>query len=889
MFGRVWISLRSAMVAGDSSERPIPPADAGARCAARAPTMARCAAVALATVLFASSLPAAPPCVGDCAVRDRVGAADIVRMIAVAGGVRPLAACPAGDGDEDGLVSEHDIDAAVAAVFAGCSPQPTEYSVVAGELHDIVYSPRLAGRLDAASIVAALDGAPLADESEIRALVVAILEGHGGDIARMGEIGVFAERQNDDCEQCLATCSGRCVQAPNGKCFCYERLPTDPARLVVAVLEDVEDETAALADLRRPCRRANLLRGGVDDGFDLANGIDPASPSAGLLTHLQGLTAMAPVGFDYNGSDRFFAHSFALPPPDECLVAASLRWRARPLEANPAPASRNDAVYLRFANAAGQLVGGSWAAFFGSGNAGLPALLANQWVPGNYPAPTGATFVVNLAALPGGGNLLPDVDALRALDLFAQDDTSFDYADLIYQLCPCPPPPPTPTATPTPEPCALAVCKQSNPAGATGIPFSSAWTVLQGLQVDDGFCAVTAIPCGPIFDVFEVPDPAYVLSNISCAFLTGSGTFSIPGGAGPGFDPGDNQVVFTIQPGGFLECNFTNDFVATFTPAPPTSTPPPTETRIPPPSSTPIPTPLPTTTGCVPPPQGMIGWWPLDDPPGAMLVLDHGPAPFDHGVPQPMTVDPFPPNNTGPASVAGNLVKSPADAAFFIYGPQHFAAVAHAAHFALAAADLTVDAWVSPLPGPLPAGRDALHIYPIVDKLDLAGNTGYAVYVESETICATCPPPPQQPPPTGSASTTTMQVVLVLGTGSGLSVHRSAPFYTGSGLVFPFPTPPSPLFPPSPGWTHAAVVVDRPAGSLLFYVNGVPLGGVVTVPAGANNTVPLWLGASRLYGTALAPNFTEFSLNEIEIFNTALSAAEVQAIALSAGGKCRDD
>ena len=332
--------------AGGQSRRPVP------GCVRRG---AVCCSVVIIALLFGYSKGAAasPHCAGDCFLRDRVGAADIVRMIGIAGGLRELGECPAGDVDEDGRVAGDDIARAISALFAPCSLQRPDHSAVAGALHDIVYSPRLAGRLQAASIVADLDAAALDDEGAIRARVSQLLAA-GGGAGSGAVVEVFAERQADDCEQCLATCSGRCVQAPNGECFCYERLPTEPARLVVLVLEDEDDEAAALADLRRPCRRSYVLRGGVDDSFDLTtNGIDPASPSAGLLTRIQGFTALPPVGFDYTGSDRFFAHSFTLPS-DRCLEAASLRWRARPLTASPAPASGNDAVYLGIANAAGQ-------------------------------------------------------------------------------------------------------------------------------------------------------------------------------------------------------------------------------------------------------------------------------------------------------------------------------------------------------------------------------------------------------------------------------------------------------------------------------------------------------------------------------------------------------
>ncbi len=857
---------------------------------------AAAAALLLLVAMLTETARAQPDCVGDCGARDRVTAADLVRMVGVASRARDIAECPAGDADEDGSISQEEIEQAIHSIFLACPAPPVPYSALAGDQHDLIYSPRIVSRSQAAAIVAALDELDLELEEEITDAVMLLLEQQLVLAGRVGAIVVFADRQNEgDCEECLATCSGRCVQAPNGSCFCYERLPTDPARLVVLLLEDAEDERHALEAGLRPCTKRTLLRAGVDDGFSSANGAEPAAPSPGLASLILQNSGSLPANFDDSTSDGHFGHTFVLPQ-GRCIEEAIIRFRARPL----AGLSGNDAIHIGFVNASGQFTGARLSAFFGTGNTGLPALLANSWDSGNYP--TGAIFVLNLASVPG---LLAGLDAQRSLDIYAQDDTMFDYIDLVYRLCNCPPPPPTPTPTPTPTstpgPCAVAICKHSIPAGGTGFSFSSAFGGLQGITVDDGLCVPITTACGLLFDIFEVPQPGVTLTNISCSFLSGTGIFTIPGGATSAFEPGDNQVLFSIDPGGFLECQFTNRVDPTLTPTA-TRTPTPsitasrTVTSVPTmprtPTSTRTATPTrtataPVTPTCVAAPQGLVGWWPLDEPDGAVTVVDIGLPPADDGDPQPVSVG-FPPNNDGPASVPGNLVGTPVDTAFFIYGPGTYVEVPHAGHLDLATSDLTIDAWVSPLPGPWDAGRDDLHIYPVVDKLDLATDTGYAFYVEVETICATCPPPPQQPQPAGELSMTSMRLVLVFGDGVALHVQRSAPFYTGSGLLFPFPTPPDLLVPPAPGWTHVAVIVDRAQSTLDFYADGAQLGGTVAPAAAANSGAPLWLGGTRLYGTPHAPGFSEFTLNEIEIFDVAVPATEMQGIAAANGGKCKD-
>lgn len=307
---------------------------------------------------------------------------------------------------------------------------------------------------------------------------------------------------------------------------------------------------------------------------------------------------------------------------------------------------------------------------------------------------------------------------------------------------------------------------------------------------------------------------------------------------------------------------------------------PPAPTATPTLVATPTPTPP-----CVPAPPNMVAWWPLDDPAGAATVVDIGLPPANDGVPQPGPV--VGPPSGGPDTVPGNLSTSPPDGALYFYDPAMRAEVPPAADFDLAASDLTIDAWVliGPPPGAsLSAGRDSVVILPVVDKLDLAANTGHAFYVRIESICPGCPPPPQ--PLTGPvASTTQIRLVLVLGDGSGLVSATSAPVYTGAGTVFPFPTPPTPLTPPSPGWMHAAVTVDRAQSVGMFYFMGAHVAASDFNPVvGVNNSVPLWLGASRLSSMFA---FTEFTLNEIEIFNRALSAAEIHDIESASAGKCK--
>jgi len=934
----------------------------------------------------------AAECTGDCAGAGRVVAADLTLMMQIAAGARDPLECSAGD--PDGEISAEDFELALHNLFGGCEP-PLEYEGLTAETRRVVYPTRSVNLTQAAAILAALEASAASDEGELTELVERLLSEQGVAPGGIGAVVFLALREEDDCQECLATCSGRCVQGPRGDCFCYERLPTDPQRtILVLLLERAEDEELALATERVACAD-HLLSAGVADNFATANGVEPSSPSAGLAAAILQGTGNPSANFDQGTVDRALAHRFTLPQ-GMCLVGGRVIVRARPISGNPSPGSRNDILRFGFANSAGQFSGPNWGAYFGTGNTGLPILLNKQWTPSNYPVP-GISFLFDLAVLPGGGNLVPQLETNRFLDVYMQDDSSLDHVDLVHRLCNCATPTPTftatrtrtatpiptptatatPTRTPTPSPlptptdtpappiCELALCKQSIPAGLTGFPFSSTNPALQGISVDDGQCVVSTVPCSSFVDIRELPQPGVTITNISCSFINPGGGYNILGttsNSTAGYEPGDDYVLFVLTPGAFFECIFTNTVVvspsptatAILTPTPSltatatpsrtstasatatsiatatstasavptatashTHTPIPTATRtstaIPTGTATRTATPIPTATTtatttrtptsttapatatatgtpgpCVSPPANLIGWWPLDEGVGATTVLDVGQPPADHGAPLPGPVQMLPPGAPGPATVAGNLITTPADTAFFHYGPTIYVEVPHSGQFALANADLTIDAWVGPLTGQWSAGRDSLHVYPVADKLDFAASTGFAFYVEVLTTCPNCPPVGQQPPPGGVSSTTEMRLAFAVGTGVGLTVYRSLPFYSGTGLLFPFPTPAGPLSPQPPAWLHVAVTVDRPQNAGRFYLGGIHMTGSDFSPAaGANNTVPLWLGGTRLYGTPHAPAFSEFSLNEIEIFDAVLPTADIAAIADAEAGKCK--
>lgn len=237
------------------------------------------------------------------------------------------------------------------------------------------------------------------------------------------------------------------------------------------------------------------------------------------------------------------------------------------------------------------------------------------------------------------------------------------------------------------------------------------------------------------------------------------------------------------------------------------------------------------TNPCVPPPTGLVGWWPLDELTGAPIYADlsgMGNAAFvESGGPVGNPGSPF--------AVAGKV----AGAGYF-YTPLTRGRALDAPSLNFGTGSFSMDCWVRPVQvGPL-------HRQPMVDKLDLTSLTtgsGYAVSIINARI------------------------QLRVGDGGPIAT------YTSVGSVA------------YNAWNFVGVSVDRGAGTVVFHLNGVSEPAQTLTPAGSfSSTVDLLIGgnynAAELYG--------ELAIDELELFNVPLSAADLTALWLAdAAGKCK--
>ncbi len=234
---------------------------------------------------------------------------------------------------------------------------------------------------------------------------------------------------------------------------------------------------------------------------------------------------------------------------------------------------------------------------------------------------------------------------------------------------------------------------------------------------------------------------------------------------------------------------------------------------------------------CVPPPSGMVAWYPLDEQNGATQVNDI--AGFNNfGTPNPGS-SVGPPN--GPASVAG-LVGA---GALYFYTPYYVEVPTHS-ELDFGTGDFSIDAWVRAV------GCGPGFLSPIVDKRDINTATGFMFYLEQT--------------PAGTAF---------------LKLQVNASTFTSTGS-----------FPANAiTWYHLAVTVQRATGPVVgtFYINGSPA-GTFTPPAGTvTNTMLMWIGEIRIPGGRC-----EIAIDELELFNRALDSLEVYSIwHADSLGKCK--
>lgn len=235
---------------------------------------------------------------------------------------------------------------------------------------------------------------------------------------------------------------------------------------------------------------------------------------------------------------------------------------------------------------------------------------------------------------------------------------------------------------------------------------------------------------------------------------------------------------------------------------------------------------------CVLAPDGLVGWWPMDDLWGDPNVIDISGG-LHHGIPEPNGSSGLP---NGPEPVAGKV-----DGALdFVSVPgTSWVTVNNHNDFQFGGGSFSIDAWIKTDMG--------TQTEPIVSKINYLTNTGYALSIQ------------------GSSP---YYLTLEIGTGSMVE------YLQGPAIT--------------PGiWNFVAVSV-LPQNWVTFYVGNASSGGVlsqISLPIGvtdAANTLPLLIGKNPSN-----PHWN-ITIDELEIFNHALYPWEFNTIwQAGALGKCK--
>jgi concanavalin A-like lectin/glucanase superfamily protein len=255
-----------------------------------------------------------------------------------------------------------------------------------------------------------------------------------------------------------------------------------------------------------------------------------------------------------------------------------------------------------------------------------------------------------------------------------------------------------------------------------------------------------------------------------------------------------------------------------------------------------------TSTACAAPPNTtMVAWYTFDETAGTVAnnlatrndgFHVNGPTPVPGLVNGALRFDGIDDYVFSPSSIVTN------------FGPASTAATGSGL-WSTARGDFTIDVWVRIKPS-VPPGQ----LMVILDKRlgNIPTIKGYSLFVQNNRI----------------------GVQLADGVGaSGFSNHLSSPLPNGGALN-------------DDDWHHLAVTGRRAGGPIIrFYHNGAPLGVATPTRLGSlANGSPMAIG-TRSASTALT-GWYEGILDELEVFNRALSGAEVAAI-YGAGpfGKCK--
>jgi len=227
----------------------------------------------------------------------------------------------------------------------------------------------------------------------------------------------------------------------------------------------------------------------------------------------------------------------------------------------------------------------------------------------------------------------------------------------------------------------------------------------------------------------------------------------------------------------------------------------------------------------------MVAWYTLDEPQGTPIYQDIAGSVQNAGWP---TTNPEPwgtPGKVNGAAYFNGGGKNTSGGGNYIQVPTQ-------SELDFGTGDFSIDVWVNLV------GCSPTHIYPIVEKYDPQQQLGYSFYI----------------------------------VGDKLNLVMNGTTFSSNVLGLAFNT-----------WYHVAVTVSRPAGAPAvgtFWLNGAPVGTFTPVAGSIDTTNDMFIGSNYLV-TAGAPH-CEIALDELELFNVALSQADIAAIyQADSAGKCR--
>ena len=244
---------------------------------------------------------------------------------------------------------------------------------------------------------------------------------------------------------------------------------------------------------------------------------------------------------------------------------------------------------------------------------------------------------------------------------------------------------------------------------------------------------------------------------------------------------------------------------------------------------------------CVPPPAGMVAWWPMDETSGS-TVADISGSGLD-GTASPGPIGPLA-NANGPTPVNGEVRGG---LYFWHQYDNQYINVPNNPALTFATNDFSINAWV------FITQYNGTELQPIVEKMQYSGTTpvqGYRFYLASGVL--------------------TFQVAVA-------GVITTTAVATTDQVT-------------QDVWHLVAVTYHRPSSgnqTVVLYIDGAPAASTSLPSVGnfGNSTSDLIIGGSIL-GSAL--NYLDIHLDEVEMFNVALAQQDIQSI-FNAGsaGKCK--